>query len=90
MLRVQVICTVAPIGQRHIIVDADKIDSVVGPQRIKVKEHITAAILRVIAEIFGPIRGIADLGARAQKQPRLCGQRANLLSELNGTYTETP
>ena len=79
MLRVQMICTVAPIGQRHIIVDTDEIDRVVGPQRIKVKEHIAAAILRVIAEIFGPIRSIADLGARAQKQPRFCGQRAKRL-----------
>ena len=30
---------------------------------------------------------LAFLSAAAQT---LCGQRANLLSELNGTYTETP
>ncbi len=65
---------IAPIGQRHIVVDPDEIDLPIGPQRIEVEVNITAAILRLIAKILRPISGIADLGLRPEQGTHLSGQ----------------
>jgi hypothetical protein len=58
---------VAPVAQRHVIVDRDEIDLVIGPERVEVEIDIPRPVLRMIAEIFGPVRGIAELGIRQQR-----------------------
>ena len=56
---------IAPVGQRHVVIDADEIDILVRPERIKVEILIRRAA-GLIAVIFRPIRGIADLAIRPQ------------------------
>ncbi len=55
---VGVILTVAPIRQRHVVVDPDEVDVGISPERIEVK--IVVPRLRLIAEVFRPIRRIAQ------------------------------
>ena len=52
---------VAPVRQRHVVVDADEIDLRIGPERIEVEEHVAAAVARLVPEILRPVGGIADL-----------------------------
>jgi hypothetical protein len=54
---------VAPVRQRHVVVDADEIDLRIGPERIEVEEHVAAAVARLVAEILRPVGGVADLRA---------------------------
>ncbi len=70
-LGIRVVYPVAPIGYRHVIVDPDKIEIGIGPQRIKMEKHIAAAILRVVAKVFGPICRVGQLGVRAKDRPHL-------------------
>ena len=58
-MRVQMVGPIAPVRQRHVIVDADEIDIVIGPKRVEVKEQLS--ISGVVAEIFRPDRRITDL-----------------------------
>ena len=60
---VVVVVSVAPVGNREVIVDADEIDAGVGPQRVEMEKHVARAILRMMAEILAPVGGIADLRA---------------------------
>ena len=62
---------VAPIGQGHVVVDADGSDSRVRPQRIKIVEDITGAIARRVAGIFGPVRAVGDVGIRSKDRTTL-------------------
>ena len=41
---------VAPVRQRHVVVDPDEIDVRIGPERVEVKEHVAAAIARLVPE----------------------------------------
>ena len=50
--RIGVVIPVAPVAQRKIIVDADKIDVRIRPKRVEVEQHVPRSILRVVSEIF--------------------------------------
>ena len=52
---------VAPVGERHVVVDPDEIDLRIGPERIEVEEHVARAVARLVPEILRPVGGIADL-----------------------------
>ena len=54
------ILSIPPVRQWHVIVDPDEVDIRIGPKRIEVEIEITAAVLRVIAEILRPVGSIAD------------------------------
>ena len=69
--RIGMIESVAPIRERHVIVDADEIDLRVGPERIEVEEHVAAAIAGLVTEIFRPVSGIADLCRRPENRPHI-------------------
>ena len=68
-MRIQVIVAIAPVRQRHVVVDADEVDIRVGPKRVQMKEQL--AIARMMSEIFGPVRRIANLDTRAQDCPNI-------------------
>ncbi|EKD61498.1 MAG: hypothetical protein ACD_54C00212G0002 [uncultured bacterium] len=70
-MRISMRLAVAPVGNRHVIVDADKVDCRVRPKRIEVKIDV---ILDVVAKIFRPISGIADLGFGPQNRPHFACQ----------------
>ena len=76
--RIRMILAVPPVRQRHVIVDPDEIDIVICPERIEVKEHIPRPVLRMVAEIFRPIGGIADLDLGPENRTNLRRQRAQL------------
>jgi hypothetical protein len=52
---------VAPVRQRHVVVDPDEIDLGIGPERIEVEEHVARAVARLVPEILRPVGRIADL-----------------------------
>jgi hypothetical protein len=64
--RIGMVEAVAPVGERHVVVDADEIDVGVRPERVEVEEHVAAAVARLVAEVFRPVGGVADLGARPE------------------------
>ncbi|MBN9009901.1 MAG: AAA family ATPase, partial [Rhizobiales bacterium] len=57
---------VPPVGERHVEVDADKIDVRVCPERVEVEEEVAAAVVRLVAAVVRPVGGVADLHARAE------------------------
>src|SRR5690554_5925919 len=71
---IRVVLPLAPVRQRHVIVDSDEIDIFIGPQRIEMKIPVARAILRLIAEILRPIRRIADLDLWPQQRTHFCRQ----------------
>ena len=79
VLPVQMTGRVAPIGERHVIVDADEVDVRIGPKRIEMKPDIVGSVLGMIAEILGPIRRIADLGLRPEYLACFRRERPQLL-----------
>ena len=64
---------IAPIAQRHVIVDTDEIDVRISPERIKVEQLIGCA-LGLIPVVFRPIGRIADFAIRPQDTTHLRGQ----------------
>jgi hypothetical protein len=50
---------IAPIGEWHVVVDANEIDVAVCPERIEMEEHVARAVAGLVPEIFRPIGGIA-------------------------------
>ena len=74
-LRVEVIPSVAPVGERHVIVDTDEIDVRIRPERVEVEEHVAAAVLRMVPEIFRPVGRIADLRSRPEDRAHGGGER---------------
>ena len=75
-LRIQMIEAIAPVGQRQVIVDADEVDVLVRPERIEMEIDISAAIARLMPEIFRPVGGIADLRLRPENGADIGCQRA--------------
>ena len=75
---VEMVEPVAPVGERHVVVDADEVDRVVRPERVEVEEDVARAVLRVVPEVLRPVGGVAELGAgpedRRARRPR--GRRA--------------
>ncbi|MPL93989.1 hypothetical protein SDC9_40137 [bioreactor metagenome] len=71
---IEMLLAVAPVRKRHVIVDADEIDVLVGPERIEVE--IAVAVARGIARIFRPVGGIADLAAGPEDRAHLRGKDA--------------
>jgi hypothetical protein len=65
-LRIGMVEPVAPVRQRHVVVDADEVDVGVRPERVEVEEHVAAAVARLVAEVFRPVGGVADLRARPE------------------------
>ena len=49
---------VAPVGERHVIVDANGVDVGARPERIEMEEHVPRAVGRLVTEIFAPVRSI--------------------------------
>ncbi len=78
---------VTPIAERHVIVDPDKVDLGIGPQGIKVKEHVTRPVHRMIAEVLRPIGGIADLHIRPQDCAHLACQGAQGINRRKAVRT---
>ena len=71
--RIEMICPVAPIRKRHVIVDADEIYVRVRPERIKVKQLVRRPD-RLISMILGPIRRVADPAFRPEDRPAIGGE----------------
>jgi hypothetical protein len=44
----------------------------IGPERIEVKEHVAAAIARLVPEILRPVGGIADPGTGPEDRAHIC------------------
>ena len=65
---VQMLRAIAPVGQRHVIVDAHEVDIRIGPEGIEVKAVVAA---RLVAEILGPVGGIADLDGESEDRAHL-------------------
>jgi hypothetical protein len=59
--RVEMLEPVAPVRQRHVVVDPDEIDLRIGPERIEVEEHVARTVARLVPEILRPVGRIADL-----------------------------
>lgn len=59
--RIEMRAPVAPVAERGIPVDADRIDGRVRPQRIEVKEHVARPVLRAVASVFRPVRSVSEL-----------------------------
>ena len=70
--------TIAPIGQRQIIVDTDKVDIRIGPQRIEMEQQRARHIAGLVCIVFRPVGGITDLDRRPQNGAHIGGQRAQL------------
>lgn len=66
--------TVAPVGDRRVIIDPDRIDGAAREQRIEGKAHLVAAVQHMGA-VFGPVGRIDDLRRGAQ-------DRAHILRKL--------
>ena len=75
------IVRVAPVRQRHVIVDADRVDIRMRPQRIEVEIDVADAVERMVAEIFAPVGAVGDLRRRPEHRAHLAGQRAERLDE---------
>ena len=65
-LGVQVIVPIAPVGNRHVVVDTDEIDIGIGPKRIEMEIPVVVSVLWLISKILGPVRRITDLGGASQ------------------------
>ena len=83
--RIGMIITRPPIGQRHIVINPDEIDVLIGPQRVQMEQNIARPILRVIAEIFAPICGIGDVDIRPQNSTHIGGQLNHRLNRWKRT-----
>ena len=57
---IRMLITVAPVGERHVVVDADEAHLGRRPQRIEVEEHVARPVLRLMAGIFRPVGAIGD------------------------------
>jgi hypothetical protein len=66
--------SVAPIGERHVVVDANRIDRRMRPKRVEVIEDVARA-RRLMPEILAPVRPVADLRLRPEYCPDLARQR---------------
>jgi hypothetical protein len=65
---IDIVKPLAPVRQRHVIIDADEIDVGVRPERVEVEEHIAAAVGGVVPKVFRPV------GCIAVRRSRLCGK----------------
>ena len=69
--RVGMLEPVAPVRQRHVVVDPDEIDLRIGPERIEVEEHVATAIAGLMPEILRPVGSIADLRSRPEDRAHI-------------------
>jgi hypothetical protein len=58
--RIEMRAAVAPVGKRRVIVDADKVDIVVRPERIERKAHLLRRAVHIVRAIFAPVGGIGN------------------------------
>jgi hypothetical protein len=76
---VEMLEPVAPVGERHVVVDADEIDVPVRPERVEVEEHVPASVLRMMPEVFRPVGGVAELRRWPEDRPDIGGEVAERL-----------
>ena len=65
---IRVAGAVAPVRERHVVVDADEVDRRRGPERIEVVEHVPRSVGRLVPEILRPVGRIADPGSRQDRR----------------------
>ena len=75
---------VAPVGKRHIVVDADGVDIRARPERIEMEEHVARTVRRLVTEIFAPVRRIGQLHRRPQYRPHIARQPHQFLDKGKG------
>ena len=73
-LGIEMVEPVAPVGERHVVGDADEIDRVVRPEPVQVEEDVARPVLRVVPEILRPVGGVAQLGAGPEDGPDIGGE----------------
>ncbi|SUZ34100.1 hypothetical protein ROE7235_03882 [Roseibaca ekhonensis] len=69
--RVRMLEPVAPVRQRHVVVDPDEIDLRIGPERIEVEEHVAAAVAWLVSEVFRPVGSIAEAHTRPEDRAHI-------------------
>ena len=58
----------APVGQRRVIVDADKVNVVVSPERIEVEIEIARAVTRRMRHMLRPVRRVGNFRGRQYRR----------------------
>src|SRR6185312_2618291 len=64
---------VAPIGELHVVVDADEVYVGVAPQRIEIEQQRAGRVAGLVRVVFRPVRRIAELGL-GQEDAHVGGQ----------------
>ena len=72
---------IAPVGERHVVVDADRVDLGRRPQRVQMVVDVARAVGGVIAEIFGPVGAVGQPAARPQERADIGGEPAQRVDE---------
>ncbi len=72
--RVEVVAAVAPVGERHVVVDRDRVDVVARPQRIEVEVDVVGAVARLVAEILAPVGPIGEPDRGAEHASHIAGE----------------
>ena len=72
---VEMLVAVAPVRERHVVVDADEVGVRVGPERVEVEEDVARAVGRVVPEVLRPVGGVADPRCPA-RVPRTSASRS--------------
>ncbi len=73
--RVEVVAAVAPVGERHVVVDADEVDRGVRPQRVEMEINVAGTVGGLVAEVLAPVGAVRNLRARAEHGPHVVGER---------------
>ncbi len=73
--RVEMARPVAPVADRRVPVDPDRVDLGRGPERIERKAHLLPASQDMRA-VLGPVRGVGETDGGTEHGPHLRGQRA--------------
>ena len=73
--RVQMLRAVAPIRKGQVVVDADEVHIRIGPERVEVEMDVLRSVLRLVAEVFRPVGGVADLRNRTEDRAHIRCER---------------
>lgn len=79
--RVRVRIAVAPVAERHVVVDADRIDRQRSPKRIEVEQLVARGVGRLVARIFRPVGGVGEFRRAADHGAHICRQRHQRIDE---------
>jgi hypothetical protein len=72
---------VTPVAQRHVVVDADRTDGGMRPERVEIEKDIARAVIGPVAGIFGPVGGIGHRCRTAQHRLGICRELHELFDE---------